>query len=170
MSTAPCIEDAIEMSHSALAEEPVFIVGCGRSGTTLMRLMLSAAGGLIIPPECDFLWRAVRRFGAGATLAAHDIEEFIRLLEGISSFPGLELSIDQIGAELREKRSVGLPDCIAHVYRTYATRAGRSRWGDKNPFYVLYLDQIRQLYPGVRVIHMMRDGRDVTVSYRTTKM
>ena len=30
--------------------------------------------------------------------------------------------------------------------------------GDKNPFYVLYLDQIRQLYPGVRVIHMIRDG------------
>jgi hypothetical protein len=56
------------------------------------------------------------------------------------------------------------------VYRTYATRAGRSRWGDKNPFYVLYLDEIRQLYPGVRVIHMIRDGRDVTVSYRNTKM
>jgi hypothetical protein len=170
MSTAPCVEEALQMSQAAVAEQPVFIVGCGRSGTTLMRLMLSAAGGLMIPPECDFLWRAVRRFGAGATLDAHDIEEFVSLLERISSFPGLDLSIDQIRAELRDKGRAGLPDCIAHVYRTYAARAGRSRWGDKNPFYVLYLDEIRRLYPGVRVIHMIRDGRDVTVSYRTTKM
>jgi len=170
MYAAPELKESVPMSHSAVTEQPVFIVGCGRSGTTLMRLMLSAAGGLMIPPECDFLWRALRRFGATATLDAHEIEQFVDLLARISSFPGLELSIDQIRAELRTREAPRVGDCIAHVYRMYATRERRARWGDKNPFYVLYLDEIRDLYPGVRVIHMIRDGRDVSVSYQRTRM
>jgi hypothetical protein len=152
------------------SQQPVFIVGCGRSGTTLMRLMLSAAGDLMIPPECDFLWRAVRRFGADASLTATQVAEFVSVLEHISSFPGLELTAGDLLEGLQASGASRLADCVSHVYATYAARQGRSRWGDKNPFYVLYLNEIRELYPQVRVIHMVRDGRDVAVSYRSTKM
>src|SRR5688572_22410511 len=122
MSVATCSSETVEHASPRLADQPVFIVGCGRSGTTLMRLMLSAAGGLMIPPECDFLWRAVRRFGPDATLDGRGIADFVALLGGISSFPGLELPLDQLGRELQQRGSAPLRDCIGHVYTSYATR------------------------------------------------
>jgi hypothetical protein len=38
-----------------------FVVGCGRSGTTILRLMLNAHPALAVPPESHFLRRAARR-------------------------------------------------------------------------------------------------------------
>ena len=40
-----------------MAYDPFFIVGSERSGTTLLRLMLTAHPGLAVPPEGDFLTR-----------------------------------------------------------------------------------------------------------------
>lgn len=36
---------------------PIFIVGCPRSGTTLMQAKLSAFDRIAIPPEDDFILR-----------------------------------------------------------------------------------------------------------------
>ena len=150
-------------------KDPVFIVGCGRSGTTLLRVMLAGSERLMIPPECDFLWRAARRFGTTARMTGRH-EEFIELLGGISSFPALELSADDLRDELKRQSGDTIAGCIETVYRVYARLHGRSRWGDKNPFYVRYLPLITRLFPTCRVIHMVRDGRDVAVSLRNTKM
>lgn len=152
-----------------MEQDPVFIVGCGRSGTTLLRVMLAASDRLTIPPESDFLWRTARRFGTATRMLGRH-EEFISTLEAISSFPALELSADEIRDELKRQPGETVADCVAAVYRLYARKNGRSRWGDKNPFYVRYLGQIHRLFPNVRVIHVVRDGRDVAVSLRKTKM
>ena len=134
-------------------DNPVFIVGCGRSGTTLLRLMLSSSGALMIPPESDFLWRAAVRFGPDSRLDRAAIREFVDFVQRISSFPGLELDVTELLEGLTARPApVPIADCIAHVYRAYAAKRGCARWGDKNPFYVL------------------RDGRDVAVSYQKTKM
>jgi hypothetical protein len=150
---------------------PVFIVGCGRSGTTLLRLMLSSTGSLMIPPESDFLWRAADRFGPDSRLDQAGISGFVAFVERISSFPGLEIDGTELLAGLQAQPiPVPIADCIAHIYALYAAKRGCPRWGDKNPFYVLRLDLIRHLYPGARIIHVLRDGRDVAVSYQKTKM
>jgi hypothetical protein len=152
-----------------MEHDPVFIVGCGRSGTTLLRVMLASSDRLMIPPESDFLWRAARRFGPGARMTGRH-EEFVSMLEAISSFPALELSSDEIRHELAGQPSETVAHCVSAVYRLYARKSGRSRWGDKNPFYVRYLGLIQRLFPNLRVIHVVRDGRDVAVSVRKTKM
>src|ERR1051325_199517 len=57
---------------------PVFVVGCGRSGTTLLRLMLDAHPELAIPGETHFLitlWKERRRFERGG---ARDAEALVR--------------------------------------------------------------------------------------------
>nr|WP_157862551.1 sulfotransferase [Nitrosococcus halophilus] len=38
------------------------------------------------------------------------------------------------------------------------------RWGDKTPSYCTELDVLWHLFPGCRVIHLVRDGRDVALS------
>ena len=160
--------DASPMGHR---DNPVFIVGCGRSGTTLLRLMLSSSTSLMIPPECDFLWRAAVRFGPDTRLDQARIPEFVDYTQRISSFPGLEIDGTELLAGLMAYQApLPVADCIAHVYASYASKRGCTRWGDKNPFYVLRLNLIQTLFPGALIIHVLRDGRDVAVSYQKTKM
>ncbi|MFQ5535272.1 MAG: sulfotransferase, partial [Sphingomonadales bacterium] len=57
-------------------------------------------------------------------------------------------------------------DLIDAIYREYAARFGKVRWGDKTPFYTPDIDILWNLFPGCRIIHLVRDGRDVAVSQR----
>jgi hypothetical protein len=139
-----------------------FIVGTGRCGTTLLRLMLDAHPELAIPPETHFVpaaLRACRRsllprraFRKAATSAPFwqdfgmDEGELARRLEGVRPF--------ETGGALRA------------FYGLYAEGRGKSRWGDKTPFYVLHMRAIREALPEARFIHLIRDGRDVALSFR----
>jgi hypothetical protein len=38
------------------------------------------------------------------------------------------------------------------------------RWADCTPEHLLYLKQIQQTIPGALIIHVLRDGRDVSLS------
>ena len=48
------------------AGPPLFIVGCGRSGSTLLRLMLDAGPEIAIPGESHFIPQLFERFGGAA--------------------------------------------------------------------------------------------------------
>jgi len=43
------------VSHKSMQAAPVFLIGCHRSGTTLMRYLLDAHPNLACPPESKFL-------------------------------------------------------------------------------------------------------------------
>ena len=48
------------------SDRPIFVVGCPRSGTTMLSLMIHAHPRLAMPPESRFLlkvWRAREKFG-----------------------------------------------------------------------------------------------------------
>ncbi|GAB1445682.1 hypothetical protein MASR2M41_13970 [Flammeovirgaceae bacterium] len=53
---------------------------------------------------------------------------------------------------------------IPVVNRYYAKIESKKRWGDKTPGYVMHLPLIKELFPEAKVIHMVRDGRDVIPS------
>jgi hypothetical protein len=57
-------------------------------------------------------------------------------------------------------------DLVSAVFQHYAHRRGKVRWGVKTPSYVTEIDQIWRLFPGCRIVHLVRDGRDVALSYR----
>ena len=131
-------------SAEDISEDPgVFIVGCGRSGTTLLREMLcrhSAFGG---GPETLFFVKTLD--------PAH--------LSVLSKTPEADLR-----ALRRRSRSVV---AFAHeYYRSVAAREGKPRWVDKTPMHVRALPRILRSFPNARVIHVIRDGRDVVCSLR----
>ena len=45
-----------------------------------------------------------------------------------------------------------------------AEQQGASRWGECTPEHLLYIDKIKRDIPDAKVIHVIRDGRDVAVS------
>ena len=125
---------------------PVFIGGCGRSGTTLMRVILDSHSKICCGPESNIL--------AGPNL---------------TSLEALAAKFDFSLAEVLElaSRSAYLPQFCSTFFGTIAERHGKSRWAEKTPKNITRLKYIFDNFPNARVLHVVRDGRDVACSLRT---
>jgi hypothetical protein len=138
---------------------PFFIVGSARSGTTLLRLILNAHPDVAVPPESRFvveLWR-----GSDTVDARSFREELARH----PHFVMWDLPIDAVAKELDGRDQVGYRDAIEAAYRAYARVNGKVRWGDKTPRYVEDLEFLGRVFADARFIHLIRDGRNVALSY-----
>lgn len=137
---------------------PFFIVGSARSGTTLLRLMLNAHRSVAVPPESRFI----------TELQLDDkpvqVERFLNALGSHKRFQTWDLPLEAVRNEL-EGDVVPYADAIAAAYRAYARVHGKSRWGDKTPRYVEHIPFLAGLFPEARFIHLIRDGRNVALSY-----
>jgi hypothetical protein len=120
---------------------PIFIVGCQRSGTTMLRLILDSHPNISCGPETRFL----------AGLAPITGDQWHRM--------------SQYGMS-KDEWHRRIADFFAGFQRDYATARGKSRWADKTPLYALSLDFLDQLFPTCQIIHVIRDGRDVVASHR----
>lgn len=148
----------------AQTNSPFFIVGVHRSGTTLLRYMLSSSSRIYIPPESDF----IPRFFLGrsdAVLSERKVEE---LLESI--FSEYRFVRDWRGERppagtFFQQLPAPTPTAFLHrLYAMYAEQNGAVRWGDKTPIYTDYIPLLKQLFPDARFIHIIRDGRDAALS------
>jgi Sulfotransferase family len=142
------------------AGPPLFIVGCGRSGSTLLRLMLDAGPDIAIPGESHFIPRLFERFGGRA-----DPDAVASALMATPHF--VHWKIDE-GAVWECVRAVDRPafaDVIEAAYLANAHEHGKKRWGDKTPIYVRSIPLLAGLWPDARFVHLIRDGRDVALSY-----
>jgi len=57
-----------------------------------------------------------------------------------------------------------LSDLIDAVFRLSSERSGAHRWGDKTPEYIRHIDRLHKVFPEAKFIHIIRDGRDVSLS------
>jgi hypothetical protein len=136
------------------------IVGVGRSGTTLLRLMLDSHPEVAIPPETGFL-PEVR-----ARSAELDAEGLAGLLVGARQWPDFHLNEGELRAALERLDPFSPAAGTRCFYRLYARRFGKPRWGDKTPVYARHMPAIQELLPEARFVHLIRDGRDVALSLR----
>ena len=145
---------------------PIMIVGCPRSGTTLLQLMLHAHPRIAIPPENRFVFPVYarrRRFG--------DLRRR-RNRNRVASFiiDRRWTRLDHLGvdpADLRRRMSQADPtigSLLAAVFEAYAAQFDKPRWGDKRPAYIDRLDLVLRLFPDAQIIHIIRDGRDCVSS------
>jgi hypothetical protein len=139
-----------------------FLVGVGRSGTTLLRLMLDAHDALAIPAETHFIPAVAGMSGEPATLR----RRFLEALTGFETWPDLTISAAELDAALAGIEPFTVADGVRCFYRLYAKRRGKTRVGDKSPPYCLHIATIARLLPEARFVHLIRDGRDVVLSVR----
>ncbi len=147
---------------SARGKAPVFVLGCPRSGTTLLYHMLLSAGNFAVYRAESQVFNVLEpRFG-GLSHAAnrrkllaawHDTELFRRT--------GLERN--EVSEQVMAKCRNG-GDFLRIVMEAMARRQGVERWADCTPEHLLYLDRIKKTIPDALVIHIIRDGRDVALS------
>jgi len=105
------------------AQWPAFLVGCHRSGTTLMRYLLDAHPRLACPPESKFL------------LGLQPFVAHPQILQGLRS---LGCSLDDFLVEFGQLAS--------RILGKYAARAGKARWIDKTPNYYEILPIIDRMF------------------------
>ena len=156
----------IEKLRTIKNSAPLFIVGCPRSGTTLLLRLIR-----------DYLdmgfGRDNGRFVRYRNLLEHygaleQDENLTRLLRGIFAdgdfrkrFKGFSLEPEQVMTALEERT---FSDLIRLIYAAFALAQGKSRWGGKTPRYVFHIAELSEMFPDAKFIHIVRDGRDVALS------
>lgn len=149
-------------------DRPVFVLGCPRSGTTMLQLMLHAHARIAIPPETRFLLSAYHHRDAYGDLREPGNRR--ALAEWITAgadtrFGDLGLDPHAVARQIIDGPPT-LGSAIGIVLRAYSHRFGKPRWGDKRPAYVQHIDVLLRLFPDAQIVHLIRDGRDCVASLK----
>lgn len=151
------------MTSPPANQAPFFVVGCPRSGTTLLQTILDSHPDVAVPPESHFFryYLDVINAETPATSPWNDSRLIDDLLGNfrIRSW-GIQLDRRSLLESASNTASV-----VDNLFRQYARSQRKRVWGDKTPQHALYLDVILRVFPQARVIHLVRDGRDVAESY-----
>lgn len=150
----------------------LFILGNPRSGTSLLRLLLNAHSKITIPPECGFLLWLYSEFkdwkeeDATTNRALH----FIKALENSKKFETWRLDSNSVLEQIKETLPYNYETLSQCVYLSYAKKQFKKPLvlGDKNNYYINCLSSLNELFKQKIIIHIVRDGRDVAVSYKKT--
>jgi hypothetical protein len=123
-------------------EEPIFIVGAHRSGTSLVRRLFNAHSQIACPPESFFI----------ANYAA--MQDDIQVKAGYDGF-------GYTPAEMRRD----LANKASSLHEAYRIATSKRVWADKTPQYTEHLEAIDQLFDGKsRFVMVLRHPGDVVHS------
>lgn len=147
-----------------LAKGPIFVVGMGRSGTTLLRLMLNRHPHIGIPYESHF----VAEYAPSVLESENDgsVPADDEIIAKVLSEPMLKTwDLTPSGDDIRSALGAhsGPKAIIDALYSLYAKAHGKVRWGDKSD-YLNRMYLVNELFPDAQFIHILRDGRDVASS------
>jgi len=150
-----------------------FIVGTGRCGTTILASLLNAHSKICVPPELSFL---VNCYGkdmlfekaVSGEMATYTAEDFVRL---IGDFCPFELG-GFIDLKSHFARKTYPQLSAARVAREFfdeiCRNQGKQVLIEQTTWYGLELHSIRKMFPDMKVIHVVRDARDVALSATRT--
>jgi hypothetical protein len=144
------------------SKAPVFVLGCPRSGTTLLYHMLLSSGDFAVYRAETHIFNLVApHFGNLANLSVRTrmIDAWVKT----DYFARTGLAPEPLrNRVLDECRSPG--DFLRIVMESIAAAQGVSRWSECTPEHLLYIRKIKRSIPEAKIIHIIRDGRDVAAS------
>lgn len=138
----------------------LFVVGCQRSGTTLLQHVLDSHPDTAIMQEAGWFgtWYEM---GIGMTPQHCVIADFIPIL--LRTCKNIDLGVSS--RELLETIASGGPyhyrDFVSTIFDRFGAARGKLLAGSKNPDYLRHLPTLHHLWPDAKFIHIIRDGRDV---------
>jgi hypothetical protein len=134
---------------------PVFIVGCGRSGTSYLRTIIDAHPEFFVPSESLFLvdylkWGALLPKRILSWLFFHEPQLLCWYERGPFEFDSIQ-------------------EAIRRVHEVEAQAHGARWWGQKTPRFINHMQLLEEAFPGARWILIYRDPRGVAASMKASK-
>jgi hypothetical protein len=146
----------------ARSKAPVFVLGCPRSGTTLLYHMLLSSGNFAVYRAESQVFNLLEpRFGNLSR--ASNRRKLLAMWQDTDLFSRTGLDRREVADEVMANCHNG-GDFLRIFMEGMARHQGVQRWADCTPEHLLYLDRIKQTIPDALVIHIIRDGRDVALS------
>jgi hypothetical protein len=141
----------------------VFIVGCPRSGTTLLRRLVDTHPHIAIIHQSRFIpnFFEKRRGLTPEGLVTTKLVD--RLLEA-RGVKNLETSREMLESLVDAGEPVSYSTFVTGVFDLYGKVQGKRLVGDKTPAYVRRIPTLHALWPDAKFVHIIRDGRDVCMS------
>jgi len=139
----------------------LFIVGCPRSGTTLLRRMVDAHPEIAITRETHWIPDVIAE-GRGVDLAGCATADLPAVLDAHPKFATLGIDREELERLARGRPSY--PAFVTALFDRYGAARGKRIVGDKTPGYVREIGLLHELFPHARFVHLVRDGRDVCLS------
>lgn len=146
----------------------IFVVGCPRSGTTIVQALLARYPGVLTLPETAFFESVFGGIGQRWQDPDTHRDPWYRR-HGFARSHGprrlRKLETELLGSSLASpwriepciRRFVALLDRVADQRDCDA-------WVEKTPNHVLYVDEIAQHVADARFVHILRNGEDVVAS------
>ena len=134
-----------DVKYEQEVESPVFIVGCGRSGTTLIGNILNKHEDVLFLNEPRSIWLSV--------FPECDVWSF-KALFNKSSITLCPLFTD---IEIKTKRIKGF-------YRRLLEKYNKKIIVDKFPSHSFRIDLLQKMFPKCKIIHIKRNGYNVSKS------
>lgn len=154
--------------HAARQLPCLFVVGCPRSGTTLLQRMLDHHPQLAVANDTHFIPRALEKVDRGlvdAARAGTAIALTERLVTAVRDYHRFyRLGIDERAVRRAADTADTYAQFVAGLYAEFAQRAGKPLAGEKTPDYVRRLPMLHALFPRAKSVHIVRDGRNVALS------
>lgn len=129
-------------SKKSKSKPPIFVLGCQRSGTSLLRRILDSHPNIACPPESAFFVQLARVYEIERARAGLETMGFTKedVLEQMRIF-------------------------TVHFFEQYAKAKGKKRWADKTCPYVDHADTIDSMFKkDIAYIGIIRHGLDVAYS------
>lgn len=157
---------------------PVFVIGCARSGTSVLIRLIRKYLKINFGTETQFIIRyynKIRKYSdlnrdSNLKILIDDISKERCFSRWKKRF-GFDINFEEIYQEVMNKQRFGnennieiYQDILTSMFEKFARYHRMTRWGDKTPDYILNLPVLIGLYPKAQFIHIVRDGRDVALS------
>jgi hypothetical protein len=141
----------------------VFIVGCPRSGTTLLRHILDTHPQITVTPEAHWIPRFFEQ-RKGLTPDGMVTPQLIPQLLEDPKFAHFHVGQEDL-LTLLDGRPVSYASFITGIFDVYGEDRGKVLVGNKTPDSARRMRTLHALWPEARFIHLIRDGRDVALSF-----
>lgn len=149
-------------AKTARSKAPVFVIGCSRSGTTLLYHMLLSSGNFAVYRMESVIFSLLEpRFRPLSKMRNKR-----RMLDAwyntrLYTRSGLEPS--EVEPRIMAECQNG-GDFLRIIMEAMCRKQGVERWAETTPEHLLYLRRIKETIPDALIIHVIRDGRDVSLS------
>jgi len=153
--------------------QPILLLSTERSGSNLVRSILNTHPDITAPHplETAFPWRNI---ASPADLSADQRRNLVRdvLVNKHHSHHPLvdELDVDAIHERVERADPKSFLTVQEALYAEYAATTDATAWVSKDPSIWDYLDELRAYYDDPKVVYLVRDARDVVLSFKNSNV